>query len=103
MPPSGKLGLRWDENNRNSWVEISYSVTARQGTLNTADKSDTQRIPPGGTPGYKITTLRGGGKLFANTNLSVAVENLTDENYRVHGSGQNEVGRNFVATVDSFF
>ena len=29
-----------------------------------------------------------------------AIENITDEEYRIHGSGQNEPGRNFVLSLD---
>jgi outer membrane receptor protein involved in Fe transport len=32
-----------------------------------------------------------------------AVENLTDEDYRIHGSGVNEPGRNFVLAMDARF
>jgi hemoglobin/transferrin/lactoferrin receptor protein len=32
-----------------------------------------------------------------------AVENLTDEDYRIHGSGLNEPGRNFIIGADLRF
>jgi outer membrane receptor protein involved in Fe transport len=32
--------------------------------------------------------------------LAAAVENLTNQNYRVHGSGLNESGRNFIVTME---
>ena len=30
---------------------------------------------------------------------TIAVENLADEDYRIHGSGQNEAGRQLVAAL----
>jgi outer membrane receptor protein involved in Fe transport len=35
--------------------------------------------------------------------LSLAVENLTDEDYRTHGSGVNEPGRNLVVALQTTF
>jgi outer membrane receptor protein involved in Fe transport len=31
--------------------------------------------------------------------VSLALDNLTDEEYRVHGSGVNEPGRNLIASL----
>jgi hemoglobin/transferrin/lactoferrin receptor protein len=33
-------------------------------------------------------------------NLSLALDNITDEDYRIHGSGVNEPGRNLVASIN---
>ena len=71
--------------------------------LSVRDKADSQRIPPGGTPGYTLWHIRGGIDLTGKLQLNLALENLLDENYRVHGSGQNEPGVNVVATLDYSF
>ncbi len=71
--------------------------------LSSRDRADVQRIPPGGTPGYAIWTVRGGWDLGERRTLSAAVENLTDEDYRIHGSGLNQPGRNFVASMQIRF
>jgi outer membrane receptor protein involved in Fe transport len=68
----------------------------RQDRLNSADVLDTQRFPPGGTPGYTTATLRGLWTPAVDTTISAGVENAFDEAYRIHGSGQNEPGVNFV-------
>jgi outer membrane receptor protein involved in Fe transport len=57
---------------------------------------DVERIPPGGTPGYVIGTVRGGYDLGNGLSLTAALENFTDEAYRVHGSGINGPERNFI-------
>jgi len=50
-------------------------------------------------PSYTVLTVRGGWQIAERTRLSLALENLTDEDYRVHGSGLNEPGRNAVLTL----
>ena len=64
---------------------------------------DNQRQPINGTPGYTILTLRGGVPVTDNLTLSVAVENVTNKDYRIHGSGQNEPGTNVNVGIDVGF
>jgi hemoglobin/transferrin/lactoferrin receptor protein len=70
----------------------------RQDDLSASDRRDTQRIPPAGTPGYFTAAVRGGWRVCENFLLTAAVENITDEDYRVHGSGQNEAGVNLIVS-----
>ncbi|MCH2060963.1 MAG: TonB-dependent receptor [Verrucomicrobiales bacterium] len=95
LPASGQLGLRLDATDR-FWIELSGYAAARQDRLNTRDRSDTQRIPPGGTPGYVLLNIRSGFQVNEQLLLTAGIENITDEEYRAHGSGQNEPGINFV-------
>jgi hemoglobin/transferrin/lactoferrin receptor protein len=103
MPPTAHLGLRWSGPARNLWLEAEVSVADRQDRLSTRDQSDTQRIPPGGTPGYAVATVRGGLDIGRGLHLSAALENLTDEDYRTHGSGLNQPGRNLVLALSFDF
>ncbi|MBN2492690.1 MAG: TonB-dependent receptor [Planctomycetes bacterium] len=103
MPPTGILGVRWDDREGRLWAEGLVMVSGRASELSSADKRDTQRIPPGGTPSYTVVTLRGGARLRENLNVTVAVENLTNEDYRIHGSGVNEPGTNVVLALDWTF
>ena len=67
--------------------------TAFPPTPHAADQaSDPQRLPTHGTPGYLVTSLRAGWQVNDHLELTCGVENLTDEDYRNHGSGQNEPG-----------
>ncbi|MBI2195226.1 MAG: TonB-dependent receptor [Planctomycetes bacterium] len=100
QPATGYVGLRWDHPVRKAWVEFVVALSERQDKLSAADREDTQRIPPDGTPGFAVFTLRGGWKLREGMVLSAALENLSDKDYRIHGSGVNEPGRNFVVSVD---
>jgi hemoglobin/transferrin/lactoferrin receptor protein len=101
IPPlTGITGIRWKHKHDKFFAEISLKMAGKQKSLSPRDEADTQRIPPGGTPGYRSLNLRGGAKITDYLSLSGAVENLTDETYRIHGSGQNEPGTNFIFSID---
>ncbi|MBI5683737.1 MAG: TonB-dependent receptor [Verrucomicrobia bacterium] len=103
MPPTGYISMMWEHPNKRFWAEALTTIAARQDRLSTEDRRDTQRIPPGGTPGYAAFTVRGGWRITPDVSLTVAVENLTDEDYRIVGSGLNEPGRNIVASFSAKF
>ncbi len=95
MPTTTQVGLRWDHPNKKLWAETSCTFTDRADRLTAADRRDTQRIPPGGTPGYTVLDIRAGWKVCDGLDVWSAVENVTDQDYRIHGSGVNEPGTNF--------
>jgi hemoglobin/transferrin/lactoferrin receptor protein len=99
MPPTAEAGLRWTREDGKYWAEVSGKAAAKADQLSADDKRDTQRIPPGGTPGYAVCNLRTGSKVTKSLDLTVALENVLDEDYRIHGSGVNEPGRNLVLTA----
>jgi hemoglobin/transferrin/lactoferrin receptor protein len=103
MPPTLNVGLLWEHLSRKYWAEAVGTFARHQDHLNAADRLDTQRIPPRGTPGYNILTLRAGWRPCKNFTLTAALENVTDEDYRVHGSGLNEAGRNLIISGDFRF
>lgn len=103
MPTTFNVGLRYERSDRKFWAEFASTIAARQDRLSSADRRDTQRIPPNGTPGYELFHLRAGWKPTDRFTLSAALENLTDANYRIHGSGINEAGLNLVVSADMRF
>lgn len=98
LPLNGTIGLRWQPF-ASYWLESNVKIAARQDRLSPDDARDTQRIPPGGTPGYMVWTLNGGAIVSEYVSLSAAIENIGDVDYRIHGSGINEPGRNVVVTA----
>lgn len=96
MPPTAQLGVRWDSEDGRRWAEVTSVGAAKADRLSTRDEGDTSRIPPGGTPGYVVFHARGGWRISERTSLRLALENLTDEDYRIHGSGLNRPGRNLI-------
>lgn len=98
LPATARVGLKWMAENGRWWVEGVGEVAAKADRLSAGDRRDTQRIPPGGTPGYAVVHLRFGAKISERVRFVAAGENLLDEDYRIHGSGVNEPGRNFVVS-----
>lgn len=96
MPLTGFGGIRWESSDKCFWLEGTLTIADDADRINTRDSRDIQRIPPGGTPGYSIASIRSGWNVNDRINLTSGVENLFDEAYRAHGSGQNEPGINFV-------
>lgn len=94
MPLTAHVGLRWDSEDAKWYVEGVCTMAAKQDKLSTADKLDTQRFPPGGTPGYATFDLRAGYRVSENMDVWAGVENITNQEYRIHGSGVNEAGTN---------
>lgn len=88
-PAQGILGLRWRSPDASSWFSVYTWAVRRQDRLDPVRDTRDERIPAGGTPGYATLNLRAGHS-FGECNshrLSVSLENLTDKNYLVHGSG----------------
>jgi hemoglobin/transferrin/lactoferrin receptor protein len=100
LPLTGTFGARYEPPSSRFWLQGELTFAGRQDRLSLRDRTDGQRIPPGGTPAWQVVNLRAGVDLGNGAHLSVALENLLDENYRIHGSGLNEPGLNFVAALD---
>jgi hemoglobin/transferrin/lactoferrin receptor protein len=103
MPLTGRLALRWQPEGKTYWVEGVVDAADKADRLSADDARDTQRIPHGGTPGYLVVTLRGGVRAGDALAFTLALENLTDEDYRIHGSGVNEPGRQLVVSAELTF
>jgi hemoglobin/transferrin/lactoferrin receptor protein len=96
LPFSGLIGIRWQPTDAKYWVEGIMKASDNQDKLTASDKSDTQRIPPGGTPGYVTFAIRGGWDVNSMFSVNAAIENIGNIDYRIHGSGVNEPGLNFI-------
>lgn len=103
MPLTGQAAVRWQPAGRPYWLEAVVDAAEKATRLSADDERDGQRIPPGGTPGYAVLTLRGGATMLDDLQLTVALENVADEDYRIHGSGVNEPGRNLVVQAEWTF
>ena len=90
-PTQGLLGLRWRDRQARNWFDIYGWLAARQDRLSARDIRDS-RIPDGGTPGYATLNIRMGSYITRNQRISIGLENITDEAYRVHGSGVDGPG-----------
>jgi hemoglobin/transferrin/lactoferrin receptor protein len=96
LPLSGSLALRWTHPSERFWIEGRVLAASEADTLSNNDLADTQRIPVGGTPAYSAAMLHAGWQVNDHFELTLGLENLTDTDYRTHGSGQNEPGFNAI-------
>ena len=103
QPLTVNLALRWDSPARKWWGEFACTFADEADRLSSADREDTQRIPPGGTPGYALLGLYGGHVFNEHLRANVALENLLDQAYRAHGSGSNEPGFGVSAGITASF
>ena len=103
MPLTGQAAVRWQPVGEAYWLEAVVDAAEKADRLSADDERDTQRIPPGGTPGYAVLTLRGGATVRDDLQLTVALDHVADEDYRIHGSGVNEPGRNLVVQAEWTF
>lgn len=102
IPPLfGKLGVRWQL--RDTLGIEAYGLYASgQDRLSARDLVD-PRINPNGTAGWATLNARIGWRAHERLDLSLRAENLGDKQYREHGSGLDEPGRNVMFTVDYLF
>ncbi len=92
--------LRWNAASGKYWVEGRILAATREDRITAADQaSDNQRIPTNGTPSYIVASVHAGWDVTDSLALTCGIENLTDEDYRNHGSGQNESGINGIVGV----
>jgi hemoglobin/transferrin/lactoferrin receptor protein len=94
LPLRAQAGVRWEQDG--TWVEALGMYAVDADRLSTRDQGDTSRIPPGGTPAYAVLHVHAGIRVNENIELHAGVDNVFDEDYRVHGSGQNMPGRNII-------
>ena len=91
-PVNGLAGVRYHDDDAHRFVELAVRWAAPQDRLSAADRSDLRICPAGaasctGTSGYAIIALRAGARIAKRLRLTLAVENIANETYRVHGSG----------------
>ena len=103
MPAQAAFVTRYTPEGLPWWGELSVFAVAKANDLSLKDETDSSRIPLKGTPGFALFGLRGSRSFGENTTLTLAAENLGDVDYRVHGSGLNGPGRNFIFSLAHSF
>jgi TonB-dependent heme/hemoglobin receptor len=93
-PMNGSFRARYNQNYR-LWYELESLFARRQDRLSNGDIRDA-RIPEGGTPGYAIWSLKAGYNRTPGEQLLVTLENITDKEYKTHGSGLYAPGRSII-------
>jgi outer membrane receptor protein involved in Fe transport len=109
IPPTfGRVALNFSKNTsghqiaRNEWyATLELLAAAKQDRLAAGDKSD-NRIPEGGTPGWKVVNFFGSWKRDW-LRLRAGCWNIFNEDYRYHGSGINGMGRSVSVGAEVWF
>lgn len=100
IPPlNGRFGLTYQS--AGWWLRAEALLAGGQTRLAQGDKDD-NRIAKGGTPAWQVVTLNGGYR-WKTVTLSAELQNLTNEAYRLHGSGVDGVGRSAWLSVLASF
>ncbi len=99
LPLTASMALRWTSAAKRYWIEGRLLAAAEESRMSASDIADNQRFPSGGTPSYLVPMLHAGWKASDNVELTLGLENITDVDYRHHGSGNNEPGFNAIFGV----
>ena len=100
-PATVSYRMRWPLpwGRRSAWVEYFGKVAGEQARLGFRDQIDS-RIEDGGTPAFRVHSIRGGAAWSDSLRISAGLENLFDQLYRVHGSGIDAPGRHIFLRLD---
>ncbi|MDP8224424.1 MAG: TonB-dependent receptor [Candidatus Lernaella stagnicola] len=106
IPPLfGQALVRYDTADAGFWrgfIEVYGRGAGRQERLSPEDTTDA-RIPEDGTPEWWTWNVRTGLVAYEHLRLGLAVENLTNVEYKYHGSGVFGPGTNALLTADLSF
>jgi hemoglobin/transferrin/lactoferrin receptor protein len=100
VPPfNGNFSMKYKMNKFYMKAEMGWAD--KQDRLAQGDKDD-NRIPAGGTPGWKVLNVYSGYTL-KKLQLRLSAQNLFNADYRTHGSGINSVGRSLWTSLSFDF
>lgn len=83
------------------FASVEFLFASKQDRLAQGDKED-NRIPTGGTPGWRVLNFYA-GKQLRSFHFNTGVQNIFNTDYRTHGSGINGVGRSVWINVGFSF
>ncbi|WP_411272871.1 TonB-dependent receptor plug domain-containing protein [Daejeonella sp.] len=96
MPPlNGNTSFRYTLKRFYILGELAWA--SGQSRLAQGDRDD-NRIPKGGTPGWRVWNTFAGYK-YKMLQFRLSLQNIFNEDYRTHGSGINGVGRSVLSEL----
>jgi outer membrane receptor protein involved in Fe transport len=102
IPPfQGRLGLAYQPRPW-IWIEPYVRFAAEQDRLSQRDIQD-PRINPQGTPGWVTLGVRSQWTWNDHVDLVLEVRNITNANYREHGSGYQAAGAGVATSLEVTF
>ena len=103
MPVQAKFTTQYKSVGSNWSSALSFLRVSKANDLSLKDETDVSRIPSNGTPGFFLANIYGNYDLSENSSICLALENIGDVDYRVHGSGLNGAGRNVILSCSLVF
>ena len=103
MPVQAKFTTYYKPLASNWSSALSFLAVSKADDLSLKDETDVTRIPSNGTPGYFLANIYGNYEISDSSSISLALENIGNVDYRVHGSGLNGAGRNFILSCSIVF
>ena len=103
MPIQAKFTTFYKPVGSNWSSALSFLAVGKADHLSLKDETDLTRIPSNGTPSYFLTNIYGNYDISDSSSISLALENIGDLDYRVHGSGLNGAGRNIILSCSIVF
>jgi hemoglobin/transferrin/lactoferrin receptor protein len=98
-PVFGKSSLTYTDTKFSTEVYGMYNGWKKIKDYNPDGEDNGQYATPEGMPSWFIINWRGSYAFTKNMTLQLAVENITDKNYRYFASGFSAPGRNFVVAL----
>lgn len=100
IPPfNGRIAATYKRSAFFAAGELMFA--SKQGRLAQGDKDD-NRIPAGGTPGFCVINVYAGYE-WKQIKFNTSLQNLTNRDYRTHGSGINGYGRSLWLNIQFIF
>jgi hemoglobin/transferrin/lactoferrin receptor protein len=100
IPPLfGNIAIRYHK--KSHFITLQTLVASKQDRLSSGDIDD-YRIPDGGTPGWFVVNIKGGYN-WKKIGVKLALNNLFNEAYRMHGSGMDGLGIHLAGSIRFYF
>jgi len=100
IPPLfGDLSIRYER--KNYFIILQNLAANKQDRLSGGDTDD-HRIPDDGTPGWYVANIKA-GMTWNKISFKLALNNIFNEAYRIHGSGVDGLGRHVAASLSYRF
>ena len=102
-PIFGKASLNYDHQNWSASFYTLFNGAKKLKDYNVAGEDNLIYATANGLPAWHTLNLRANYKVNKNIDLQMAIENISDKNYRVFGSGISASGRNVLFAIKGNF
>ncbi|MEY2799934.1 MAG: hypothetical protein RI934_922 [Bacteroidota bacterium] len=102
-PIYGKASLNYQHQNWTASFYTLFNGAKKLKDYNVAGEDNLIYATANGLPAWHTLNLRANYQVNKNIDLQIALENITDKNYRVFGSGISASGRNLLIAIRGNF